>query len=201
MFYYLNGMITHMEANLAVVDCGGVGYACHTTMKTLAALKIGEKAKLFTYCNIKEDAFDVFGFISQTELNCFKLLISISGVGPKAALSILSSSSPEDLALAVASGNGKALTIAPGIGKKLAQRILLELKDKLGKELGDLSGDSGWGPVVSGGDSGGKLADITAALTVLGYAPNEINAALKGVDMNALSVEEAIKLVLKKSLK
>jgi len=201
MFYYLNGIITHMEANLAVVDCGGVGYACHTTMKTLAALKMGEKAKLFTYCNIKEDAFDVFGFISQTELNCFKLLISISGVGPKAALSILSSSSPEDLALAVASGNEKALTIAPGIGKKLAQRILLELKDKLGKELGDLSGGADWGPVVSGGDSGGKLADITAALTVLGYAPNEISAALKGVDMNSLSVEEAIKLVLKKSLK
>ena len=201
MFYYLNGTITHMEANLAVVDCGGVGYACHTTMKTLAALKMGEKAKLFTYCNIKEDAFDVFGFISQTELNCFKLLISISGVGPKAALSILSSSSPEDLALAVASGNEKALTIAPGIGKKLAQRILLELKDKLGKELGDLSGSADWGPVMSGGDSGGKLADITAALTVLGYAPNEINAALKGVDLENLSVEDAIKLVLKKSLK
>ena len=201
MFYYLNGTITHMEANLAVVDCGGVGYACHTTMKTLAALKMGEKAKLFTYCNIKEDAFDVFGFVSQTELNCFKLLISISGVGPKAALSILSSSSPEDLALAVASGNEKALTIAPGIGKKLAQRILLELKDKLGKELGDLSGSADWGPVMSGGDSGGKLADITAALTVLGYAPNEINAALKGVDLENLSVEDAIKLVLKKSLK
>ena len=201
MFYYLNGTITHMEANLAVVDCGGVGYACHTTMKTLAALKMGEKAKLFTYCNIKEDAFDVFGFVSQTELNCFKLLISISGVGPKAALSILSSSAPEDLALAVASGNEKALTIAPGIGKKLAQRILLELKDKLGKELGDLSGSADWGPVMSGGDSGGKLADITAALTVLGYAPNEINAALKGVDLEKLSVEDAIKLVLKKSLK
>ena len=201
MFYYLNGTITHMEANLAVVDCGGVGYACHTTMKTLAALKMGEKAKLFTYCNIKEDAFDGFGFVSQTELNCFKLLISISGVGPKAALSILSSSAPEDLALAVASGNEKALTIAPGIGKKLAQRILLELKDKLGKELGDLSGSADWGPVMSGGDSGGKLADITAALTVLGYAPNEINAALKGVDLEKLSVEDAIKLVLKKSLK
>ncbi len=201
MFYYLNGIISHMEANLAVVDCGGVGFACHTTMKTLAALKIGEKAKLFTHCNVREDAFDIFGFASQTELSCFRLLISISGVGPKAALSILSSSSPEDLALAVASGNEKALTIAPGIGKKLAQRILLELKDKLGKELGDLSGGSDWGPALSGGDSGGKLADITAALTVLGYAPAEINTALRGVDLNGLSVEEAIKLVLKKSLK
>ncbi|MDD6188705.1 MAG: Holliday junction branch migration protein RuvA [Clostridiales bacterium] len=201
MFYYLNGTITHMEANLAVVDCGGVGFACHTTMKTLAALNIGEKAKLYTYCNVREDAFDIFGFAAQTELNCFKLLISISGVGPKAALSILSSSSPEELAMAVAAGNEKALTIAPGIGKKLAQRIMLELKDKIGMELGDLSGDAGWGPALSGGDSGGKLGDITAALTVLGYAPNEITAALRGVDMDKLTVEEAIKLILKKSLK
>lgn len=201
MFYYLNGIITHMEANLAVVDCGGVGFACHTTMKTLAALNIGEKAKLYTYCNVREDAFDIFGFAAQTELNCFKLLISISGVGPKAALSILSSSSPEELAMAVAAGNEKALTIAPGIGKKLAQRIMLELKDKIGMELGELSGGSGWGPAVSGGDGGGKLGDITAALTVLGYAPNEITAALKGVDMDQLTVEEAIKLILKKSLK
>lgn len=201
MFYYLNGTITHMEANLAVVDCGGVGFACHTTMKTLAALNMGEKAKLYTYCNVREDAFDIFGFASQTELSCFKLLISISGVGPKAALSILSSSSPEELAMAVAAGNEKALTIAPGVGKKLAQRIMLEMKDKIGKELGELSGDAGWGPALSAGDSGGKLADITAALTVLGYAPNEITAALRGVDMDSLSVEEAIKLVLKKSLK
>lgn len=200
MFYYLEGIITYMEANLAVVDCGGVGFACHTTMKTLAALTPGGKTKLFTHCNIREDAFDIFGFASQQELNCFKLLIGISGVGPKAALSILSSSSPEDLAIAVAAGNEKALTIAPGIGRKLAQRILLELKDKLGKEFGELSDDSGWNAMVSRGDSE-KLADISAALTVLGYAPNEIANALKSVNMDSMSVEEAIKLVLKKSLK
>lgn len=200
MFYYLEGIITYMEANLAVVDCGGVGFACHTTMKTLAALTLGGKTKLFTHCNIREDAFDIFGFASQQELNCFKLLIGISGVGPKAALSILSSSSPEELAIAVAAGNEKALTIAPGIGRKLAQRILLELKDKLGKEFGELSDDSGWNAMVSRGDSE-KLADISAALTVLGYAPNEIANALKSVNMDSMSVEEAIKLVLKKSLK
>jgi len=200
VFYYLNGTITHMDSYLAVVDCGGVGFACHTTMKTLASLKMGEKAKLFTYCNVREDAFDIFGFYSQTELNCFKLLVGISGVGPKAALSILSSASPEELAMAVAAGNEKALTIAPGIGKKLAQRIMLELKDKLGKELGDLAGESNWVPAAEG-QSGSKLADITAALTVLGYTPGEITAALRGVDMEKLAVEEAIKLVLKKSLK
>ena len=200
MFYYLNGVITYMDSYLAVVDCGGVGFACNTTMKTLAALKIGEKAKLFTHCNVREDAFDIFGFATKTELDCFRLLIGISGVGPKAALSILSSSSPEELALAIAGGNEKALTIAPGIGKKLAQRIMLELKDKIGRELGELSQDAAW---LQGGSevSGGKLADITAALAVLGYAPGEISSALRGVELESLSVEDAIKLVLKKSLK
>ena len=200
MFYYLNGTVAHLETYLAVIDCGGVGFACHCTMKTQAALRIGEKAKLFTHCAVREDAFDIYGFASEAELRCFRMLIDISGVGPKAALSILSSSTPEELALAIASGNEKALTIAPGVGKKLAQRILLELKDKLGKELGDLSGAQG-NFVPSGPVSGGKLADITAALTVLGYAPGEINAALRGVDLETLSVEEAIKLVLRKSLK
>ena len=200
MFYYLDGVITHMDSYLAVVDCGGVGFACNTTMKTLAVLKIGEKAKLFTHCNVREDAFDIFGFATKTELDCFRLLIGISGVGPKAALSILSSSSPEELALAIAGGNEKALTIAPGIGKKLAQRIMLELKDRIGKELGELSQDASW---VQGGSaaSGGKLEDITAALVVLGYAPGEISSALRGVELESLSVEDAIKLVLKKSLK
>lgn len=200
MFYYLNGTVAHLGTYLAVIDCGGVGFACHCTMKTQAALRIGEKAKLFTHCAVREDAFDIYGFATETELRCFRLLIDISGVGPKAALSILSSSTPEELALAIASGNEKALTIAPGVGKKLAQRILLELKDKLGKELGDLSGSAGAFAVPSA-VQGGKLADVTAALTVLGYAPNEITAALRGVDLEALSVEEAIKVVLRGSLK
>ncbi len=118
MFYYLNGTVAHLETYLAVIDCGGVGFACHCTMKTQAALRIGEKAKLFTHCAVREDAFDIYGFATEAELRCFRLLIDISGVGPKAALSILSSSSPEELALAIASGNEKALTIAPGVGKK-----------------------------------------------------------------------------------
>ena len=132
MFYYLKGRVALIKPYLAVIDCGGVGYACHTTLKTIAALNPGDEAKLFTYCNVREDAFDIYGFVSESELECFKLLIGITGVGPKAAISILSSSSPEDLAASVVSGNEKALTVAPGIGKKLAQRIMLELRDKMG---------------------------------------------------------------------
>ena len=139
MFYYLNGTVAALENCLAVIDCGGVGFSCNTSMRSLSALEIGQKAKLFTVCVIREDAFDIYGFTTQAELNSFKMLTGISGVGPKAAISILSSSSPEDLALAVANGNEKALTIAPGIGKKLAQRILLELKDKVSADMRSLT--------------------------------------------------------------
>ena len=135
MFYYLNGTITLLDANLAVVDCGGVGYACHTTNYTLARLQLGKPAKLFTYCNIKEDAFDIFGFFTREELNCFERLLGVTGVGPKAALAILSVVSPEQLTLAVMTQDDKTITMAQGVGKKLAQRIILELKDKLGAVL------------------------------------------------------------------
>ena len=201
MFYYLNGVVAEIGPYMAVIDCGGVGYACHTTMRTLGSLQKEAKAKLFTYCHIREDCFDIYGFITQGELNCFKMLLGISGVGPKAALSILSSSSPEDLAMAIISGNEKALTIAPGIGKKIAQRIILELKDKMGKEVSQLSqsgfaNENGAGPVSSG-----KTADVAAALTVLGYAPGEINAAMRNENLTELSTEEIIREILKKSLK
>ena len=201
MFYYLNGVIAAKESGLAVVDCGGVGFSCNTSMRSLSMLNIGEKAKLFTTCVIREDAFDIYGFTTQAELNSFKMLTGISGVGPKAALSILSAGSPEDLALAIANGNEKALTIAPGVGKKLAQRILLELKDKVAADLSGLTPGS-----VSA--SAGKMAvadpkarDVAAALTVLGYSPAEISGVLGKIDISGLSVEEAIREVLKTSLK
>ncbi len=201
MFYYLNGTVAAMENCLAVIDCGGVGFSCNTSLRSLSMLKVGEMAKLFTTCVIREDAFDIYGFTTQAELGSFKMLTGISGVGPKAALSILSASSPEDLALAITSGNEKALTIAPGIGKKLAQRILLELKDKVAQDLslltpGTISAPSGIAPA---GDQ--KTRDIGAALSVLGYSPSEINAALGKLDLSGLSVEEAIREVLKSSLR
>ena len=201
MFYYLNGTVAALDNCLAVIDCGGVGFSCNTSMRSLAALEIGQKAKLYTSCVIREDAFDIYGFTTQAELNSFRMLTGISGVGPKAALSILSSSSPEELALAVANGNEKALTIAPGIGKKLAQRILLELKDKVSADMCSLTPGSVAAPAGNTAAGDQKSRDIAAALSVLGYNPAEINAVLSKMDITELSVEEAIRQVLKSSLR
>lgn len=199
MFYYLNGVVAEMEANLAVIDCGGVGYACATTNYTLSQLKKGERAKLYTYMNVREDAVELFGFASQSELHSFKLLLGVSGVGPKAALSILSANTPANLAMAVVMGDEKALTAAPGIGKKIAQRIILELKDKLAKEQSSFSGDTGAMLPVAVPDD--KTREAGAALAVLGYSASEVAAALKGIDMDALPLEEIIRQALKRMVK
>ena len=200
MFYYVSGTVAHTAPFLAVIDCGGVGYACRTTNHTLARLKKGERARLYTHLNVREDAMELYGFYSESELNCFQMLIGVSGVGPKAALSILSAATPESLAMSVITGDEKALTVAPGIGKKIAQRIILELKDKLAK-----------GQISPGGESYGgtgvtvipenKTSEAAAALAVLGYSQGEINLALKGIDLEALSLEEIIKQALKKMMK
>lgn len=199
MFYYLNGVVAEMEANLAVIDCGGVGYACATTNYTLSQLKKGERAKLHTYMNVREDAVELFGFATQSELHSFKLLLGVSGVGPKAALSILSANTPANLAMAVVMGDEKALTAAPGIGKKIAQRIILELKDKLAKEQPSFSGDTGAILPVAVPDD--KVREAGAALAVLGYSASEVAAALKGIDMDALPLEEIIRQALKRMVK
>ncbi|MBE6991215.1 MAG: Holliday junction branch migration protein RuvA [Ruminococcaceae bacterium] len=198
MFYYIMGTVAHMEEGLAVIDCGGVGYACHTTTSTLSRLKKGETAKLFTYCNIKEDAFDIYGFFTNEELKSFQMLLSVSGVGPKVALSILSYTSPDRLSLAIMTGDEKALTQVQGVGKKMAQRIILELKDKLGSMMTEM--DSGFEAVASV-NSGGKAAEAAAALAALGYSASEAGAALKGIDVDTLPVEEIIRAALKKMMK
>ena len=195
MFYYLNGTITVLDTNLAVVDCGGVGYACHTTNYTLSKLQVGKQAKLFTYCNIKEDAFDIYGFSTREELNCFERLLGVGGVGPKAALAILSVVTPDQFLLAVMTQDEKTLTMAQGVGKKMASRILLELKDKLGGAQLELNNgvQMTGAPVVHGS----KSAEATAALASLGYSQSEIGAALKGVDAEHLSVEEIVRQALR----
>ena len=199
MFYYVNGTVAEIEAGLAVIDCGGVGYACATTNYTLSQLKKGERAKLYTYLNVREDAMEMFGFASQSELRSFKMLIGVSGVGPKAALSILSSTTPQQLSMAVVMGDEKALTAAPGIGKKIAQRIILELKDKLIKEQGGF--ETGSGAAAAMPAQNNKAGEAAAALAVLGYGSQEIAAALKGIDMDALPLEEIIRQSLKKMVK
>ena len=199
MFYYVNGTVAEIDAGLAVIDCSGVGYACATTNYTLSQLKKGERAKLYTYLNVREDAMEMFGFASQSELRSFKMLIGVSGVGPKAALSILSSTTPQQLSMAVVMGDEKALTAAPGIGKKIAQRIILELKDKLIKEQGGFEAGSGAAAAMPAQNN--KAGEATAALAVLGYGSQEIAAALKGIDMDALPLEEIIRQSLKKMVK
>lgn len=201
MFYYVNGIVAHVAPYLAVIDCGGVGYACHTTNVTLGALTVGKPGKLYTYLNVREDAMELYGFATEEELKCFELLIGVSGVGPKAALSILSSAPPERLAMSIITGDEKALTAAPGVGKKIAQRIILELKDKLAKgQLGGAFGETYGGTGITLIPEN-KVSEASAALAVLGYSQSEIGLALQGIDMDGLTLEQIIKQALKKMVK
>jgi len=193
-FYYLSGTIAAVEQNLAVIDCGGVGYECATTAYTISQLRPGQVQKLYTYCNIREDAFEIYGFSTKEEKRCFELLLSVSGVGPKAALNILSATTPSGFQLAVASGDEKALTAAQGVGKKLAQRVLLELKDKLKLDGMEAIPTTG-GAVLP--QHGNHASEAAAALTVLGYSQSEIAFALKGLDVENLSVEEIVRQALR----
>ena len=200
MYYYVNGTVAEIDAGLAVIDCGGVGYACATTNYTLAQLKKGAPAKLYTYLNVREDAMELFGFADQSELRSFKLLIGVSGVGPRAALSILSAVTPQQLAMAVVTEDEKALTAANGIGKKIAQRVILELKDKLAGEEAFASSAKG-GVSVAATVPHNKKSEAQAALAVLGYGSAEIAAALKDIDMDALALEDIIRQALKRMMK
>ena len=194
MLYYVSGQVTVLEPGLAVVDCGGVGYGCRVTAYTAAQLKLNQPARLYITESIREDAFDLYGFISREEQRCFELLTSVNSVGPKAAMAILSSGGPQNLTMAVMTGDEKMLTAAQGIGKKIAQRIILELKDKLGG--GNVELDYSAGPAVSAPAQGGNLAMARAALQELGYSPAEIQNALKGADTNA-PTEELIRHALR----
>lgn len=199
MFYYLKGTVGHLAPNLAVIDCGGVGYACRTTSYTLSTLQTGESAKLYTYLNVREDAMELYGFASENERNCFQMLIGVSGVGPKAALSILSATTPEGLATSIITGNEKALMVAQGIGQKIAQRIILELKDKLAK--GQLPAEESYGGTGVTVIPQDKTSEASAALAVLGYNPAEIAAALKGLELEKLTLEEIVRQALRKMVK
>ena len=196
MFYSITGRVVHRDTQSVALETGGVAFQCSTTLSTLKT--IGEKgsiATLYTYLNVREDALDLFGFATEQEMECFKLLISVSGVGPKAALSILSELTPDKLALCLATGDSKSITRAQGVGPKLAQRVVLELKDKLAKGL-ELPADS---PEIQA--AGLAAADVNAAeavsaLTMLGYSQSEAAMAVSKLDGD-LPVEELIKQALK----
>ena len=194
MIYYVSGSVSILEPGLAVIDCGGVGYGCRISAYTSAQLKLNTTARLFVTESIREDAHDLYGFSSKEEQRCFELLTAINGVGPKAALSILSAGGPQNFTLAVMTGDEKMLVAAQGVGKKLAQRIILELKDKEGGSSMELDFSAGVSAAVPQGN--GNLALATAALQELGYSPSEINAALKGVDP-AASTEEMVRHALR----
>lgn len=199
MFYYIKGPVAHSEPNLVVVEANGVGYALNTSYLSASSVKKGDQAKFFTYLHVREDIFELFGFASEEELNCFKMLIGISGVGPKAALAILSVVSPSKLALCVISEDEKALTQAQGVGKKLAQRIILELKDKLAKANVDTAGMGSAAGVLPALGSD-VMSEAIAALTVLGYGRAEAAEALRGQD-ETLPVEELVRLGLKRLMR
>ena len=193
MIYSIKGELIHTEPSLAVIECGGVGYACRTTYATLSKIgSVGETVKLLTYMYVREDNVELFGFATAQELNCFKMLISVSGVGPKAGLAILSDTSPEQFALSIATGDSKAFTKTKGIGVKLAQRIVLELKDKIAKEQITLGvSEMNFEPVISGSKSG----EAISALVVLGYSQSEATSVIAKLDQN-LSTPEMIRLAL-----
>ena len=193
MLYYVSGPVTVLEPGLAVIDCGGVGYGCRVTAYTAAQLKLNQNARLYITESIREDAFDLYGFISREEQRCYELLTSVNGVGPKAAIAILSSG-PQNFTLAVMTGDEKLLTAAQGVGKKLAQRIILELKDKMGGSSVEL--DFSAGVSAAAAPAGNQVSLATAALQELGYSPAEIAAALKGVDANA-TTEEMVRHALR----
>ena len=196
MFYSITGKIVYIDTQSVAIETGGVAFRCSTTLTTLK--RIGEKgstATLYTYLNVREDALDLFGFADEQELECFKLLIGVSGVGPKTALAILSELTPDKLALCLATGDSKAITRAPGVGPKLAQRVVLELKDKLAKGL-ELSAVTPEIEAAGIAAAEGSAAEAVSALTMLGYSQSEAAAAVAKLDAS-LSVEDMIRQALK----
>ena len=193
MFYSLTGAVVHIDESMLALECGGVAFACAATANTLRDLRMGERATLFTYMSVREDALELFGFGTKAELACFRQLVGVTGVGPKAALAVLSAFSPEQLGYFVAAGDIKSITRAQGVGKKLAERIALELKDKLQAYPGAASPGR---ETFTGNAFAMPDSEALAALLALGYQQSEAMFALKGLD-ESLSTQEKIRLALK----
>ena len=197
MFAFIKGSLEHIDNNYIIVEANGVGYKIYTSFSTVAKLpQLSHNVKIHTYLHVREDIMDLFGFMDRDELSMFELLISVSGVGPKAALSILSTVTPANFALAVVTSDFKTITKAQGIGSKLAQRIVLELKDKI-KNDDLVSSHSN----LEISDQAGSSSEAVSALMVLGYSQAEANNAVQAVKTAGMELEEIIKLALKKLMK
>jgi Holliday junction DNA helicase RuvA len=205
MFYYIAGKLAHLTPTTAVVDAGGVGYKMTISQNTFETLpRTGDtpSAKLYTYMSVREDGVELYGFASEAELSSFKMLLGVSGVGPKAAISILSLLTPEKFALAVCTDDKKTIAKASGIGPKTAARIILELQDKLLKQTPPEQTQATISTAMtSSGTSKGKLSEAQDALTVLGYSRSEAMNALQGIDVSAMEIEDIIRAALKKLMK
>lgn len=196
MFYSLTGNVIYKGLSDVAVECGGVGFRCQSSANTLSDVTLNEKITLFTYLNVREDALDLFGFSTEYELEWFKMLISVNGVGPKAALAILSELEPDRLALSISASDVKAITRAQGIGPKIAQRIILDLKDKVTSVASSSSAATENISAVSAANDMPNTSEAIAALTMLGYSQSEAAVAVSKLDPS-LSVENLIKGALK----
>lgn len=198
MIYNLKGRLTVCDVNFIVVECGGVGFKCFTTLNTVKAIgRVGDEVNVFTHLSVREDAMDLYGFATTAELDAFKLLITVSGIGPKAAAAILSELTPDRLALCIASGDAKSITAAQGVGKKTAERVVLELKDKMHGFVTDEASQS----VASAGTVGqGASAEAVAALVALGYSQSDASVVVGSLD-KGLTVDEMIRHGLKQLAK
>ena len=206
MFYYICGKLDYLDPSFAVIDAGGVGYKLTISQTTFAQLSKNaenttEKTKLFTYMSVREDGVELYGFYSSEELDAYKLLITVSGVGPKAAIAILSQLTPQKLTVAILNDDKKSISQANGIGPKTAARIILELKDKLSKvSFADSNTDMTIDDFTSNGNSGNR-SDALEALVALGYSRNEANNVLKSIDTSGMALDDIIRLALKKIMK
>lgn len=198
MFAYISGEVAAVDAAMVVIDAGGVGYAINTSYQSARSVRVGENATFFTYLRVAENLFELYGFARKEELECFKQLLTVSGVGPKAALAVLGAVTPEKLALCVISGDEKTLTAAPGVGKKLAQRILLEMKDKMSRDQLESASGGGIELPQAGAPGGTALEDALAALAVLGYPRAVAVSALQGVKTEGLATDEIVRAALKR---
>lgn len=196
MIYSVTGNVVDFDTGAVCVDVNGVAFRCMTTLTTSQkCASMGMKVTLYTYLNVREDAMELFGFYDKTEMDCFKMLITVNGVGPKMGLAILSELSPDKIALSIASGDFKSLTKANGVGPKVAQRICMELKDKVGKTFAGVDSSVDLSAVSSTLEHS-NTAEAVAALEMLGYSQSDASVAVSKID-NALSVEEIIRQALK----